>query len=50
MRLDFIVNTVNVSLKITSFRAFMITEMTLVRLDLIVNSVNVTLKMTACRA
>ena len=43
MRLGLIVNTVNVTLKITTFREFIITEMALVSLDLIVNKFNVIL-------
>ena len=43
MRLDLIVDIVNVTLKITACREFIITEMALVRLDLIVNTVNVNL-------
>ena len=50
VRLDLIVNTVNVMLKITACSAFIITEMTLVRLDFIVNSVNMNPKITASRA
>ena len=41
--LDLIVDTVNVTFKITAFSAFIITEMALVRLDLIVYTVNVNL-------
>ena len=48
--LDLIVNIFNVTLKMTSFRKFIITEMALVSLDLIVNIFNVTLKMTLFRA
>ena len=40
VRLDLIVDTVNVTLKITACRGFIITDMALVRLDLIVNSVS----------
>ena len=48
--LDLIVDTVNVTFKSTVCRAFIITEMALVRLYLIVNTVNVMLKSTAARA
>ena len=43
-------NTVNMMLKTNAPRAFIITDLALVRLDLIVNTVNVTLKMNSLRA
>ena len=46
-RLYFIVNTFNVSLKNTALRAFIMTEMTLMRLDLVMNTVYMSLKITA---